>query len=151
MLGNILVLFQWKLGYGISEECIDSQRKGQPLGLKRAHYNYKRDGKGVFLVPHGRMPLSRPLLRSSRLQAPLSTSPTCPPRTQAVLRCPILDQSQSSTYAQAPGWWQFLPLASTPGGQGVTELKPMELMCYIVPFFRHSLSLSITPAFLFLG
>ena len=42
----------WKLGYGISEECVDLQRKEHPLGLKMARYNNKRDGKGVFPVPH---------------------------------------------------------------------------------------------------
>ena len=33
-----------------------------PIGIERAHYNYKRDGEGVFLVPHRRMLLFRPLL-----------------------------------------------------------------------------------------
>ena len=34
--------------YGISEECVDSQRKERQKGIKRGPYK-KRDGKGVFL------------------------------------------------------------------------------------------------------
>ena len=101
MLGNILVLFQWKLGYGISEECVDSQRKEHQLELKRARHNNKHDGKGVFPVPHRRMPLSRLLLiYLSITQAGTSVNHT--DATQAVLRCPIIKQSKSSTSMLPP-------------------------------------------------
>ena len=76
----------WKLGYGISVGCVDSQRKEHPLGLKRARYNNKRDGKGVFPVPHRRMPLYRPfLIYLSITQAGIaSTTPTRPGQCCAV-------------------------------------------------------------------
>jgi hypothetical protein len=39
--------------YGISEECVDSQRKERQKGIKRGPYK-KRDGKGVSLYRHPR-------------------------------------------------------------------------------------------------
>ena len=79
--------------YGISEECVDSQWKERPKGLKRGPYK-KHVRKGVFPVPRLSRPSQIYLLMA---QAPASTISMCPPRTQTVLRCPIIDQSQSST------------------------------------------------------
>src|SRR5690606_38127621 len=58
--------------YGISEECVDSQRKERKKGVKRGPYK-KRDGKGTSLShPHPRLsslsPLSLP--SSNLLNAP---------------------------------------------------------------------------------
>ena len=130
MLGN------WKLGYGISEDCIDLQRKEHPLGLKRARHNNKRDGKGVFLVPHRRMPLSRLfLIYLSIAQAGTSVNHT--DAIQALLRCPIINKSKSITCSW---WWKFSPLASTTGAQSDSNL--WDSCAILSPLFRHSPSLS---------
>ena len=67
--------------YGISDDCVDSQRKERKRGVKRGPYK-KRDGKGVFSSIHSpfsfTLSIEPSLIFLEIAQAVTSTRTTCP-------------------------------------------------------------------------
>ena len=107
--------------YGISEECVDSQRKERKKGIKRGPYK-NRDGKGVLLPalqPFLWMDHSNFFLRSRRQHRRTRGVPT---RGRACLKeCSLLTHRGRTFNALCAhvwllwfvwGEWGFLPTAA---------------------------------------
>lgn len=102
--------------YGISEECVDSQRKERSKGLKRGPYK-KRVRKGVFPVPH-RCMLLPTISNLSFDGAGTSVNHIDVPPQDADSVALSDHRLIPEQHIYVPGWWQSSPLALMPGVQG---------------------------------
>ncbi|KAF8892662.1 hypothetical protein BD779DRAFT_1201825 [Infundibulicybe gibba] len=102
--------------YGISEECIDSQRKERKKGIKRGPYK-KRDGKGNSVESHD-APTQQGLPVSTSVPSPQTGSPLVGPYIGSVGISPTI-------YSSYPH--------PSPAGPKQGESSPAIYPYYLVP------------------